>query len=400
MIFMEDFMKLLKHRMGRPIFLLLLIVLAAAPVLRSQSTADLKEISLQKEGDRLNIHLRVDGAYMVEASFLPSPPRLVIDLTPITRLTVLPYTQIDDIGVLDIRTGQFKPDTGRVVFDLSRNVPAYSVTQVPDGLRVSFWYEGEVQPIEIPTREQPLPAPQRAAPTVTSPAVTAEMPGAGRSNYFLTARAGVGLFLGADMILDKSFDMYGEEATLEESYGSGLSPAFEIQVGKYSGKTKFGFGATFWFHNQKPVIAAELPHPFLTDAYRSVELRPESVRNPMWNFSLFALFTLSETDKLSILAGPMIGLSKGKFQTVEDFTLEEKSPFSAADVSVSEYLFYEDLYSELLFGGVFQLEFKLSKGLAFLGDVRVIYINPTLASVNLRANLLHVQPMLGLQFNF
>ncbi|MBN1938614.1 MAG: AMIN domain-containing protein [Candidatus Aminicenantes bacterium] len=394
-------MKLLKHRMGRPIFLLFLMILAAAPSLRSQTSADLKEISLQKDGDRLNVSLKIEGAYTVEASFLPSPPRLVIDLAPITRIQVLPYTQIDDIGVLDIRTGQFKPDTARVVFDLSRNVPAYSVTQTADGLKITFWFEGEVQPIEVPVKDDMIPDPRRTTPAVTAPAAASQIPADGeRANYFLAVRAGAGLFLGADLLFEKTFDMYGETATLEEAYGSGLSPAFEIQIGKYSGRTKFGFGATLWFHNQKPLITADLPHPFLMNANRSVELEPLDVRNPMWNFSLFALFTLSETDKMTLMAGPMLGLTKGKFQTVDDFTLEEKSPFSAADVSVSEYVFYEDLYSELLFGGIFQLEYRLSDKLALLGDVRVIYVNPILASVNLRANLLHVQPVIGLQFNF
>lgn len=391
-----------QHRMGRPIVLLLLLaVLIAAPALRSQTTASLKEIALQKDGSRLNVSLKVEGVYTVEASFLPSPPRLVIDLTPISRIQVLPYTQIDDIGILDIRTGQYKPETARVVFDLSQNVPAYSVTQTADGLNVSFWYEGEVPPIQAPVTDQPVPAPRTTAPAVTTPARATELPAAaGRTNYFFAARGGVGLFLGSDLLFDKTFDMYGETATLEEAYGSGLSPAFEIQMGKYSGRTKFGFGATFWFHNQKPVLTASLPHPFLMNADRSVELLPEDVKNPMWNFSLFALFTLSESEKLTLSAGPMLGLTKGKFQTIEDFTLEEKSPFTAADVSISEYVFFEDLYSELLFGGIFQLEYRLSDRIALVGDVRVIYINPVLSSVNLRANLLHVQPILGIQFNF
>jgi hypothetical protein len=389
-------MKILSRHMGRPIFLLMM-AMVAAPVLRSQTATDLKEVSFQKDGNRLNINLKIEGTFTVEASFLPSPPRLVIDLTPITRLQVLPYTQIDDIGVLDIRTGQFKPDTARVVFDLSQNVPAYSVTQVADGLRISFWYEGEVPPIQVPVKEEPA---QPALKSTVSAAPAPDPSIADRSNYFVTARAGASLFFGSHLVIQKSFDLYGELASLDETYDSGLSPVYEIQIGKYSGKAKFGFGVAFWSHKQNPVITADLPHPFLMNANRTVELEAESVKNPMWNFTLFALFTFAKTEKMTFSVGPILGLTKGTYQTLSDFTLEEKSPFTAADVTISEYVFYEDLYSELLFGGLFNLEFRLSDHLSLSADLRMIYVNPVLASINQRANLLHIQPLIGFQYNF
>jgi len=386
-------MKFTNRRIIRPV-LLLLIVLTAAAGLQSQTAAALKEISLQKEGNKLNVLFKVEGTYTVEASFLPNPPRLVIDLTPINQLTVLPYTQIDDIGVLDIRTGQFKPDTARIVFDLSQNVPAYNVSQLPDGVRVSFWYEGEVPPIQAPVKEQP--ATRTAAPTAAA-LIPAE---AGPGGVFISAKAGMALFIGSDLLVNKSFDMYGETATLEEAYGSGFSPMYELQVGKYDDKMKYGIGLAFWSHKQRPIITADLPHPFLMNAYRTVELEAADVKNPLWNFTAFALFSLVKSDKVTLWAGPMLGLTKGTFQTVEDLTFSEVSPFTAADVTVSNYVFFENLYTELLFGALLNFEFNLGERVRLVADLRAAYINPIITSVTLRANLLHIIPMVGIQYNF
>ncbi|MCX6566537.1 MAG: AMIN domain-containing protein, partial [Candidatus Aminicenantes bacterium] len=140
-------MKFTNNRIVR-ILSLVLMICAAASGLMSQTTAALKEIALQKEGNRLSVQFKIEGTYAVEASFLPAPPRLVVDLTPMAQIQVLPYTQINDIGVLDIRTGQYTPETTRIVFDLSSNVPAYNIVQNAEGLKVSFWYEGEVPPLE------------------------------------------------------------------------------------------------------------------------------------------------------------------------------------------------------------------------------------------------------------
>ena len=147
---------------------IMIATLIAAVPSAAQTGTVLKEMSLQKDGARLNVLLRIDGTYAVEASFLPGPPRLVVDLTPMSQILVLPYTQIDDIGVLDVRTGQFKPDTARLVFDLSQNIPAYNIVQTAEGLKISFWYEGDVPPIQAPVQAEPVKPAGQTAPAAVA----------------------------------------------------------------------------------------------------------------------------------------------------------------------------------------------------------------------------------------
>jgi hypothetical protein len=364
----------------------------------AQTGAALKEITTQKDGNRLVVQLRIDGTYTFESSILPSPPRFVVDISPVSRIQASPYLQIDNIGVLDIRAGQFKPDTARIVFDLSQTVPANSISKNADGLKVTFWYEGEVPPIQAPFK---VATPVRPAVKERPRQETPEMPaGPGRSEFFVSARAGLSFFLKPDLAVQRSFELYGETGSLEETYTAGTAPAFELQVGKYIGGMKVGIGATMWTIKQPGAFAASLPHPYLLNSPRAVAFDNPDLKNPMWNIYAFALFSLVETEKISLSAGPMLGFTKGEFQSLDDFNFSERSPYEADDIVISDLTYVEDQYTELLFGGLLSLEYRLSPALSLVFDARMIYINPKIATLGQRANYLQFQPVLGIQFNF
>jgi len=385
---------MIHRRAPRSLLLAGMLLWASRALLSQTPAAALKEMSLSKDGDKLSVQLKIEGAYTVEASFLPAPPRLVVDLTPMPRIQVPSYTQIDDIGVLDVRTGQFTPETARVVFDLSQNVPAYTIIQNVEGLKISFWYEGEVPPLEAPVRET------EAKPGVkpTAPAAEPEIPG--RSGFFVAARTGLSLFLGGDMAVGKNFDLYGETGTLDEAYSFNARPVFELQFGKYLNRIKLGLGVTAGSIKEPGAFTASLPHPFLADSNRTVSFQADDLKYPSWSFSAFALFSLLETDTIGLSAGPMIGLSIGKTSSLNDFNFTEQSPFTAADVVVSDLTFVEENFTEFLFGGLLGLEYRPSEALSILLDLRLNYLNPKNVNLNQRINLLHFQPVLGIQYNF
>ena len=393
---MEEDVKFTRDRIVRT-FSLVLMILAAASGLKGQATANLTEIALQKDGARLSVLLKVEGTYAVEATFMPAPPRLVVDLTPMTQIQVQPYTQIDDIGVLDIRTGQYTPETARIVFDLSLNVPAYNIVQNAEGLKISFWYEGEVPPLEAPVRKEevkPVKEPEPSAETGREPSVS------GRSNYFVSARAGLSLFLSSDLTVQKEFDLYGETGTMDEAYSFKTAPSYEIQFGKYFGRTKIGIGVTSWSIKEPGIFTMAIPHPFLTDSFRTVTFEAPDLKYPAWNVSAFALFSILEMEKIGLSGGPMIGLTKGKMRSLNNFNFAEKSPFTAADVTISDAVYIEEDFSEFLFGGLFSLEYRIHPRWTALLDFRIIYVNPKNVALNQRAYLLHFQPVLGIQYNF
>jgi hypothetical protein len=393
---MEEDVNFSRDRIVRTFFLVLMI-LAAASGLKSQTTANLKEIALQKDGDRLNVLLKIEGTFTVEASFLPAPPRLVVDLTPMTQIQVQPYTQIDDIGVLDIRTGQYTPETARIVFDLGENFPAYNIVQNAEGLKVSFWYEGEVPPLEAPVREEVAKPAEKPAPPVETPR---EPRVPGLSNYFVSARAGLSLFLSSDFAARKDFALYGETGTLDEAYSFKTAPSFELQFGKYFGRTKIGVGVASWSIKEPGIFTAALPHPFLADAFRTVTFEASDMKYPAWNFSAFALFSILEMDKISLSGGPMLGLTTGQIRSLDDFSFAEKSPFAATDVTISNLTYIEQKFTELLFGGLLSLEYRAMPQLSVLFDLRMIYLNPKNVALGQRINFLHFQPILGIQYNF
>jgi hypothetical protein len=394
---MEDQVNKKNARIGRTI-LTLLTVCAAAAGLQAQTGAALKEISTQKDGNRLVVQLKIDGAYTFESAILQAPPRFVVDITPVSQIQASPYTQIDDIGVLDIRTGQFKPDTARVVFDLSQTVPASSISQNAEGLKVTFWYEGKVPPIQAPVKADETAKPaERVRPREETPVETYAP---GRSGIFVAARAGFSFFLKPDLAAQRGFYLYGETGTLEELYSFGSGPAFEFQFGKYFGGIKAGVGVTLWTLKQPGVFTANLPHPFITNAFRTVVFENPDLKNPLWNIYAFALFSLLETDQISLSPGLMLGFTKGKFQSLDDFNFSEKSPYTAADVVISDLTYVEDLYTEFLFGGLLSLEYRIIPSLSLVFDARMVYINPKIPALGQRANFLKIQPVLGIQFNF
>jgi hypothetical protein len=378
--------------------LTLLAICVFAAGLQAQTGAALKEITTQKDGNRLVVQLKIEGTYTFESAILQAPPRFVIDITPISRIQASPYLQVDDIGVLDVRTGQFKADTARVVFDLSQSVPANSLAMNADGLKVTFWYEGEIPPVQAPIKAvEPAKPAVRERPREEAPEETYAP---GRSNIFVSARAGFSFFLKPDLAAQRSFDLYGETGTLDELYSYGSVPAYEIQVGKYFGGIKAGIGATMWSLKQPGAFDANLPHPFIMNAPRAVAFEASDLKNPMWNFYAFALFSLLDTETINLSAGPMLGLTMGKFQSLDDFNFSEKSPYTAADVTVSELSYVEDQYTEFLFGGLLSLEYRFSPAISLVFDARMVYLNPKIPTLGQRANFLQFQPVLGIQFNF
>ncbi|MHB8053775.1 MAG: AMIN domain-containing protein [Candidatus Aminicenantales bacterium] len=368
----------------------------------AQTAAVLKEMSVQKDGARLNVLMRIDGTFAVEASFMPGPPRLVVDLTPISRILVSPYARINDIGVLDVRTAQYKPDTVRLVFDLSRSIPAYNIVRTAEGVKVSFWYEGEVPPIRIPVQVEPDKPVEQPVQTAPAAPVAHVAPAAvpGRSNFFIAGRAGLSMFLGSDLNVDKTFELYGETATVNELYSFSAIPAFELQFGKYFGRTKVGLGASYYALKQPGTFTASLPHPFLMETFRSVVFDGPDLKNTTWEFSAFALFSIMETDKFGLSAGPILGLSTGAMQSLESFNFTEEYPYAAANVTITDITYAKDKFTEGFFGALLNGEYRLNEGVSLLLDLRVVYLNPKNATLGQRAYLLHLQPVLGIQYSF
>lgn len=66
----------------------------------------------------------------------PLPKRIVIDIDNITGINAERSVEVKDFGIASIRTGMFKSNTARVVFDAEGELPNYSVEKTESGLKI------------------------------------------------------------------------------------------------------------------------------------------------------------------------------------------------------------------------------------------------------------------------
>jgi hypothetical protein len=107
---------------------------------QQQAVSVLKEISFQKIdiAEQLVVAIKVEGPFLIETTELIVSKRLIIDFNSVSMIEAQPITQVNDLGLLTIRTGQYQPTVARVVFDLADNVPSHRISSDKDGVRVVF----------------------------------------------------------------------------------------------------------------------------------------------------------------------------------------------------------------------------------------------------------------------
>jgi hypothetical protein len=100
----------------------------------------IKEISVQKVeiADELRVAIKVEGPFLIETTELVVSKRLIIDFHSVSMIEAQPITQVNDLGLLTIRTGQYRPAVARVVFDLADDFPSHRISSDPDGVKVVF----------------------------------------------------------------------------------------------------------------------------------------------------------------------------------------------------------------------------------------------------------------------
>lgn len=388
---------------------LLAALLAFAPAAQAQEPKALKSITTQMDGPKLVVTVAIEGAFTREVSFLTSPKRLVVDLIGVSAIEAAPYAQVGQAGVLDIRTGQYQPETARVVFDLGAATPAYTVTEVPGGLKITFWLEaGEETVPAQPVAGQPVAGePEAARPAkekkVREPRAEPE-PGAARSGMFFRAGGGWAFFL-KPYEVEAEFTYYGETASGVETHNWKSGLAIEAAIGKYmtlgSLPTKAGLEFSYWEIKPEFGITMSLPHPFEPNSYRDVDASmAEGLATKLYRVSLFAEFSLLESDSFTLSLGPVLGLTLGQLLSASDYGIDEAAPYAAENVTVGELTIQQDSLSVLHFGAMLGLEYRLGKHLALSLDTKLLLFSPRSAALTESFNMMHVQPTLSLQYNF
>jgi hypothetical protein len=393
-----------------------------------QDSSELKEIRYHKVGEQLEVAIKVQGKFGFEIFELHSPNRLVLDLSSVEKISSLPSLQVNDLGVLTIRVGQFEPKLARVVFDLDEKSPFHRISQVEEGLRVIFWAEAApAQPpavVETPKKEEAAapvikaevkePATKEILKESTGTKIAAEKkvekaakevperPEKGRG-FFLRVGGGVVLPLASATQIQKNFNLYGEVGSIKESYKLSVSSLLELGFGRYfqmgEKEIKAGIGLGYNQIKYKGTLDLSVPHPFIPNNPRTVT-STDSLKDKLYYFYLFGLYPVIGGEKFNVYLGPILGFASGKFLSLQDFSITDNPPHGNSDVTVTDKTYVEDSISSLLLGGQANLEYSISPRLSLDLDGRMIYVNPNIKNLAQNANLTQIQFVLGLKYHF
>ncbi len=402
-------MKQRKFTFRRLLLLIVVLVFAGAAAAQVETGQVVVESVTTKVVDtHLEVLIRVQGPYTFETFDLSAPKRLVVDVKPSERNLCEPVISVNTHGVLRIRTGQFQPQVSRVVFDLMDEKPSSRISSDAEGVKVSFWVEMPgAEPVfkeveqESRAERRPVAAPKpQAAPPASVRAPAAREMVVGERGTYAQIRGGGSLFLKADSLVERTFDVYGETGTFTETYSSKFSLLFDATISRDipfgANMMRGGLGANLLLHKETMVLDLSVPSPVAENSPRTVTYE-EPVSNTLLNFYAFAQFPVLRKQKINLWAGPIVGFATGKFTLVEDFEIEDKAPFSNADISVGSTTPLQESISGPTFGARLSFEYILSPKLSLILDGNFIYFNPSSETLEIRLNYIQAQLLLGLQ---
>jgi opacity protein-like surface antigen len=137
------------------ILLSLLFIIGNFLAARDTQEAELEDISFQKVNQKIEVFIKFPSGISYESFSLMNPNRLVLDFFGIRTVTSPALIEINDLGILSIRSALNRPGVARVVFSFTDDMPHYRIEDTETGLTVIFSKEGKIE--EIVTKEEKAP---------------------------------------------------------------------------------------------------------------------------------------------------------------------------------------------------------------------------------------------------
>ena len=126
---------------------LLLFIFLIATFSFSQQRGSIEKIVISKTEKTIEVRVLLSFFSYYRQFELSGPNRVVIDCFDIRAIKAPRFLRVNALGVRGIRTGMFKANIARVVFDMLDGIPPYKIESIDNGLRILFWPE-EVKVIE------------------------------------------------------------------------------------------------------------------------------------------------------------------------------------------------------------------------------------------------------------
>jgi outer membrane protein W len=132
-----------RMRRAKTSAILLSLLLMAGNLLAVQSTqvAELKNISYEKKDNQIHVKIEYPPNIPYDSFSLMNPNRLVLDFMGIRTVMSQAMIEIDQMGILSIRSALNRPGVARVVFNFTDDVPQYRIEETESGLTLTFWEE-------------------------------------------------------------------------------------------------------------------------------------------------------------------------------------------------------------------------------------------------------------------
>ncbi len=126
--------------MKKGLNLIFLALLVSASILFAQSevTGELSRIIYQKLDHQLEILVEYKGELTYEVFTLEDPLCLVLDFTPVSKISIDPLIEIEEGELASIRSALFKPEVARVVFNFIERIPHYTLEEKENGIVIVF----------------------------------------------------------------------------------------------------------------------------------------------------------------------------------------------------------------------------------------------------------------------
>jgi len=380
--------------------------------------SDLQEITFVKAGATVEVSIRVRGEFSNDVFKLTEPERLVFDISPIDTISAAPRMEINFGGVLRVRTGKFKTQVARLVFDLETAAVNYSIVRTNDGMKVTFWKEGEEasppsEKTEIPQVSKPIEAKPETkletkaeAPPEAKPEQKVEpapLSGGDEKRFFVQIGGGVGTFLKSTATFNRFFPFFGKQGERTETYKLKLNTPASLSVGGYlkalDASVKLGLGIEYWNFKSDGAFKFTVPHPFLHDSSRTLTLSNQ-FQSYFTSVSAFGLFQIFTNGKLTMFAGPEVGFAFGKYKFLDNVEFDDQPPFFDDDVTINSFTYLEKSISSLWAGVQAGFEYSFSRSFSLLLNLRALYLNPEIKELSSTFNLSQAHAQIGFQYNF
>lgn len=211
-----------------------------------------------------------------------------------------------------------------------------------------------------------------------------------RRSFFINANLAIFVLQEATTSVETIFPAYGEEGSITQNIRTGSPLGLEINVGKYipMGKIKFktGIGMDSFPLKATGNFKLSVPHPYLYSSPRHYYFS-EEFKNSSLHFYTFAYLVPLEIWRLQVSLGPIIGFSMGKYPGLEDFEIEDKSPFRWGDLEIKNKTYKSDSFSTFSFGGGLNIAFFLVENLAFQFSYKFQSLKPQIDLLKNKVNI-------------